>query len=141
MGKSMNKTQDTTKRLRRDGFTLVELLVAVFIAAFGITAILSAITQGIRGIRLTDASLKAEAASIRQMEKLRNTPFAQLVDQPMDATFDLPLGATGHVFVTAYNGSPSLKLVTVAVTLDPSGNFTTGSPAWRLTSLFSKEVP
>ena len=118
------------------GFTLVEALVTIAIVTVAMTAIVFSITQGMTGIRQNGELVQARAAATRQMELIRNLPFAQLLGlngQPFltpDGRTGLEAlpNATGTIFVNPFNG-PNLLRVTVRVTVE-------GRP-WNLVSLFS----
>ena len=111
------------------GLTLVEILFTLFILTIALTASISALTQGLRGVRHNKDVLIATTVVARVMEGEQNKAFDAVAPSTFTVT-DLP-NAQGEVFVEAYNGSPDIKKVTVRLTLDLSRTR-------RLTTLMSR---
>lgn len=73
-----------------NGFTLLEVLIAVIILTVGIVAILWAFNAGIyasSGIENVDLALNIAQGT---MEQIKNTPFASLADSGPAADSDFP---------------------------------------------------
>jgi hypothetical protein len=112
-------------------------------AGLAIGTLIAGLTQAVGGIRQNRLGLLAKTAAIRQLERVRNTPFS-LIDTLNGDTFAADLaaipGATGQTLICNYNpatgacdagGDPNLKHVTVRVTLDPAR-------VWRQVSLITR---
>ena len=119
------------------GFTLAEALVAVAILAIVLATTLFAVTQGMRGLRENGNMVVARAAASRQMELLRNKPFADLLPlNGQDFTNDLPESLPdpkeGKIYVDVEPNTVNQDLLRVTVTVSVSGR------SWQLVSLLSQ---
>ena len=76
----MGKDQDKGPKRREEGFTLIEVMVAIAILSFGILAVAtmqtSAIRANYRGYRLTEATTLAQD----RLEYLRTQPYTILAE-------------------------------------------------------------
>lgn len=67
-------------RHRRNGFTLVEILVAVFILVVGILGVISVATTVINGNAFGKRITTATALAQEKMEELKNMAYASVVN-------------------------------------------------------------
>lgn len=106
----------TGKACRPDGFTLIEVLVAVFILVFGIAStaalLVATTTQGTVSRRATEAAALAQ----KEIEVLRDVRYPDIASAP-PAT--LAVGSNTYTLervVTADDPAPNMKRIRVTVT-------------------------
>lgn len=111
----------------KKGFTLVEILISI-VLIFAIITVLFASTGTLTASRGSNLQSTATKIASRQIENLRNTPYASLPVCPSpngcDITDDnlskLPSGSAKQ-FLDDYDGSGDIKLATVQVGWVTSG--------------------
>jgi prepilin-type N-terminal cleavage/methylation domain-containing protein len=81
------------RRVPSRGFTLVELAVAVAVAGIALTATAGAVTSGARLSRTSTETRAAVRSAESLMERIRATPYAQVVANFHDRTF--PMSGVG----------------------------------------------
>lgn len=106
-------------RFSRQGFSMIEVLLAIVLVTVGLTAVsyVMAVGMGL-SVDTRDTNLAYQAAN-EQIERLRRTSFASI---PIctDAVFSVPAlsqltNAQGVMTVQLYQGQSDLKHVTVRV--------------------------
>jgi prepilin-type N-terminal cleavage/methylation domain-containing protein len=88
-----------TDPARQDGFTLVEILIAMVVLTIAITALVAGLSSGIVGVKRAASASSAGAIADQQMEGFRGTTFDNIgttTGASLDATY------TG---ASAYNAS------------------------------------
>lgn len=106
----------------KQGFTLVEFLVAAIIFSVGLLALINLQWMAIRGNSDSKEMTRAIFLAEKKMEELKNTPFSSLLigttpdpNNPMNG-----LGQSGGIFnrswvIQSYSGSNFMKQITVNV--------------------------
>jgi prepilin-type N-terminal cleavage/methylation domain-containing protein len=104
----------------RNGFTLLEILIATVIVAAGVAAIVWAFSAGLFAASDTESVDLALNIAQAKMEELRNTTFGDLADSGPAADPAFP------AFSTAVNVTEGLDPmeITVTVTWDTRGGQT-----------------
>lgn len=74
----------------RKGFSLLEVMVAVVILAFGLLAIMHLFPIGLRASKISQDTTVATFLAQQKIEELRNTKYADIDDTPLTATFASP---------------------------------------------------
>lgn len=117
----------------KNGFSLVEFMIAIAILAIGLLALVGLQSTAIKGNfsakNLTTAVLLAE----KKMEEFKNTSFASLTNGTFnDANNSLTgTGTSGGLFnrswtIQTYSGSTYMKQITVTITWTVGGrNYST----------------
>lgn len=119
----------TDNRQRQQGFTLVEILVVMFMfsaAIITMSSLFSYIQYAQRDVQYLDIATRAARA---QVEYLRNGRYSTLsVGTPVNFTSSLPdtlpNGSTGVVTVSNSAGMPGVKKLDVKVEWPINGNET-----------------
>jgi prepilin-type N-terminal cleavage/methylation domain-containing protein len=115
MKRVVRKAIRTLKRPFNEGFTLVEILLAIGILAFALCSILALYSAC---LVLTSTSKNINIATngvLALTEEIRSTPFTQIINDYQDLIFmvnDIP-SSRGHVYIDDTN--PELLSVTVSV--------------------------
>lgn len=103
----------------KQGFTVVELIVAVVLFALVVTTFISLVSSVQYNQRITQYFDLAKNAATSQMEKVRSNP-SLLVEGETNFTADLPVGlptgSTGKVLISPAADVAEMKKVTVEVT-------------------------
>ncbi len=106
----------------KQGFTMVEFLIAAVILSFGLLALINLQLTSIRGNSDSKEMTRAIFLAENRMEQLKNTPFASLVigttqdtNNPMNGQ-----GQSGGIFSRSWTiqnhaGSSFMKQITVIV--------------------------
>ncbi len=77
------------QRLRRTGFTLIELVTAMGVLGIGVFAIVTSFHYGVEKVRAMQEMHTAQTVAQNQLECMRATPFEKLAEvehDPMPAT-------------------------------------------------------
>lgn len=98
---------------RSDGFTLVEVIVSMFLLGIIFTAAFSTYQLGINMIDDAREEIRASQIIQSEMERLRTKNWTQLRNMPSGATFE-PSGEYAQAYATKYNAYRYL------ITLNPS---------------------
>jgi Tfp pilus assembly protein PilV len=107
------------RRLRRSGFSLLDVLVGVVILAL---ALFSALALASNNARLVSANQNVAAASLlaqNKMEELRNSTYSSLVSGNDSGTLNAQ-GAAGGIFHRSWTvtaNSPMVGMKTLLVTI------------------------
>ena len=97
---------------RKDGFTLIEAMVALAILAFGLLAVAAMQLNAIRGSAFAEGLSEATAESQQVVETLFGTPYAS-----MAGGNDTVTGPRGTVFTRTWAvANPTADYATVSVT-------------------------
>ncbi|GAI20798.1 unnamed protein product, partial [marine sediment metagenome] len=90
------------RRSNLNGFSLIELMVAVVILALAIFGIFLAFTTSFQG--MADARDRTVATNYAQekIEEIKNKPFEEIVDDPTDPD-EPPVGISGTKFKREVN--------------------------------------
>lgn len=72
------------------GFSLLEVMVAVVILAFGLLAIMHLFPIGLRASKISQDTTVATFLAQQKMEKLRATKYTEIDDTPLSETFNSP---------------------------------------------------
>lgn len=123
----MQSDQQTRRKGRQSGFTLLEVIVAISILTFGILAVASMQSAAIRGnqlgYRLTEGSTLAQDRLEFLLSKSYNDPLLNIGNNKADPDpggTGLPTGYTLTYDVADVAGI-SAKLITVRVSLQERG--------------------
>jgi prepilin-type N-terminal cleavage/methylation domain-containing protein len=119
------------------GFTLVEVLVGVAVAAIGLVALYAASTQCLKQIWSAREISRAALATNYEMEDLCTIPWSDIEAKGSSYTIStnnlalaLLSGGTGSVQLTSFNGSANVKQATVTLTwTGRNGSLKTNSTA------------
>ena len=105
-----------------DGFTLVELLVALFIITLTFTVLLSVLMASLGAIRSNEARVRATALSNEIIEEMVATPWSSLglyVDEAPSATFEVDGEEEGVVLFPAEDpNDPAVPLAVEQIERD-----------------------
>lgn len=66
------------KQLTKDGFTLIEIIIAIFIIAVALTSVMAVTTMIINSNALSKEITMATTIAQSRMEQLKKTPYASL---------------------------------------------------------------
>jgi prepilin-type N-terminal cleavage/methylation domain-containing protein len=119
-----------TSTANRQGFTIVEVVVAIMILTGGIAALAGATGQIVRQLTLADLQSERTVAFQRVVDEMKSLPYDDVVDgSQTHGAFD--------VSWTVTNEGGNAKLV-VVTTVGPgvSPNSTTNDPQWSETFTF-----
>ncbi len=119
-------TELSKKKCR--GFSLVELLIAIFILTIGLLALSGLQVTAIRGNLGSKDLTTAVLLTEKKMEQLKNTAYSSLGTGTFNDSNN-PLnnvGQAGGIFnrswvIQNYSGSPYMKWITVTVSWSESG--------------------
>jgi len=84
---------DRRGRARRAGFSLLEVAIGTVVLTMGISAVLSVIVKYSRMVRVNTESTIAQQAARQMLERMQETPFAQVFATYNTSTADDPGGA------------------------------------------------
>ena len=122
------------QRRSNAGFTLVELAIVVTVASLALTATAGAVTAGAKLARTTAETRAASRSAQSLMERIRATPFADIVSTFHDQSYAMSTTGGGDstgtsaVSVTpVYTGSTRWRVMKVAVTTEWKGAIGTSS--------------
>lgn len=111
------KRQDETSH----GFTIVEVIVALFLLSLAITSLVSIAVTAQYAQRDAYYLSEANRAANSKIEEMKAMPFSEISDGTTDFSSDpsldnLPSGAAGEVVVSSPALAPDSKQVDVTVT-------------------------
>lgn len=104
----------------KQGFTIVEFMVATVILSFGLLALINLQLSAIRGNSDSKEMTRAIFLAETKMEQLKNTPYVSLVSGQDSNNPINGLGQSGGIFsrswtIQNYAGSGFMKQITVIV--------------------------
>ncbi len=128
---------------KQEGFTLVELMIAVAILAIGLLALAGLQVTAIRGNLSSKGQTTAVMLAEAKMEEFKNTAFSSLSNVTNQADSNNPLNESGqsggrynrYWTIQNYAGSSNMKQITVTV----SWTETIGSRSISLDTVVAKE--
>ncbi len=92
----------------KKGFTLIELIVAIFILALGITAVFAIFPLGIQIVRFSKITTTATHLGGAKIEEIISKPYNEIYDEPKQA-LDPPFNAySRETEVTCFDPDDSL---------------------------------
>jgi prepilin-type N-terminal cleavage/methylation domain-containing protein len=100
------------KTRRSQGFTLVEMAVAIVVSSVALMATASAVVEGARLSRLASETRAAMRCTQSMMERVRATPYAQITNTFSNRTLNM----------SAIAAVESTGTCATAVTAIPTGN-------------------
>ncbi len=114
---------------RQDAFTLIEIVIALVIAAIGLLSVVGLQASAIKGNRYMTRLNTAIFFAEKKMEEFENTPFSSLTLVTNQGDSNNPLNsseANGGIFnrswtIRSYQGSANMKEVTVTVSWTEAG--------------------
>ena len=110
-----------SKRKSEAGFTLAEALIATLILMFGLASIFNLMIVATTSNSVANRSSSATMIAAQELEVLRSTPFAALVDSPPNS---LDVQAPGFFRVTTVEGVGTFESRWLVQTLtDPNLRF------------------
>lgn len=112
--------REVKKTTGERGFTLIEAAIAMVVLMIVLLGVASLFIYSInynKGALERAASL---AVAQQQMERLRKTPFAQVVT-PAQPEPDITMAGRDYAVVTTVDGSATLKRITVQITPKSAG--------------------
>lgn len=107
----MNDTCKSKQHYDENGFTLIEVLIALFVLTIGILGMMVMQTTAIQGNARASSLTIASTLAGDQVEILRNTPFDDLVN---GTRTDIPTGYD-ITWTVAAAADPNARLLTVTV--------------------------
>jgi type IV pilus assembly protein PilV len=99
-----------------DGFTLIEIMIALVILSVGLLAVAAVQLTVIRGNALAKRLTTATAIAERKLEEIKNTTFATIQGEAASPVTVANLTFTRQVTVTPNGAPPTAKTVSVLVT-------------------------
>ena len=118
-----------------EGFTLVEMLIAMTIMAIGIAALVAGFSSGILAVNRAGTTSTAGSLADKQMESYRQAPFTSVPTTLQTAT--TPTGADGRAYWMQVEGAWTCAVGTYSPG-PPAG--CSGTPASRPVKLVTIEV-
>jgi prepilin-type N-terminal cleavage/methylation domain-containing protein len=114
-----NHKPDEFNKTRNQGFTLIEVLIAVTLFAFGIIAVASLQATAINGNATAKRHSEAATLAVDQIEKLKRSGYPP---NPGNETVVVPGGGTYDIAWTVSDGAiKDTKFVDVTVDWDDAG--------------------
>lgn len=117
----------------KEGFTLIEVLLATVLVVFGVVAVVSAMSAGV----YTDSSIEGQSIALNlaqaEMETIKNTLYATI------NTTNFPAGSSCITGVFP-NCTGSFANYARQVTLFPSGGGTNSNPTTQVTVTVSWQL-
>lgn len=112
----------------KNGFSLVEFMIAMSILAIGLLAVAGMQSTAIRGNLLSKGTTSAILLGEKKMEEFKNTPYTSLTN----GTFQDPnnpltdIGGSGGRFnrswtISTYSGSTNMRQITITITWSEGG--------------------
>lgn len=106
---------------REAGFTLSEALIAMLILMFGLASIFNLMIMATSSNNVANRASAATMVAAQELEVLRSTPFAQLVDSPVNT---LDVQTVGYFRITEVAGVGTMESRWLVQTLtDPNLRF------------------
>lgn len=103
------------------GFTVVEVLVAVVILAFVLTAINALLVAGVTQAAVSKRATDAAAVAQQELETLRDLSYASILSAPAKTVTVGTHTYTVNRVVTDNDPQPNMKHITVTVTWNLQG--------------------
>jgi type IV pilus assembly protein PilV len=98
-----------------EGFTLVEILIALVILSIGLTALAGIQVSAIKGNAFSKRMTTAVSIADQTIEQLKNTPYNNIQSQATSQVSQSNMNFTRNV--TVINDSPALNTKTIHVTV------------------------
>lgn len=105
------------RRVKKTGFTLLEILIALILCTLGVVVMAGLISSGLVGSSDAENTTIAMNLAQRRMEEIRNLGFSNISDEPKDSVAGFS-GFQREVEIDDPPGAPTtddLKQVTVTV--------------------------
>jgi prepilin-type N-terminal cleavage/methylation domain-containing protein len=113
------------RRREETGFSLLEVMVAVIVLAFGLLAIMHLFPVGLRASKISQDTTVASFLAQTKIEELKNTGWAQLSIGSTTEDYGEITGYPGFKRLTTVQDvettDPGLKRITVEVFYKPHG--------------------
>lgn len=103
------------------GFTVVEVLVAIVILAFVLTAINALLVAGVTQAAVSKRATDAAAVAQQELETLRDLSYASILSAPSKTVTVGTHTYTVNRVVTDNDPQPNMKRITVTVTWNLQG--------------------
>lgn len=103
---------------RQQGFTLVEMMVALAILVFGISALAGSLLTGVSMRRGSEMRFRADAVARQALYRIQEVEFSQLTPEQKGFTVEDPPGYPGMEYTVDYVRDlerPGLVLVRIKV--------------------------
>ena len=114
------KSKYPPKRSGQDGFTLIEVLIAIVILSAGLLGMASLTIGIIRGNKLSNDLTMATTLAQDKMEEIRSYAYANVVSETKAACAAPYAAFRREVAVVTDAPAPGMKTVTVKVCWGPS---------------------
>jgi type IV pilus assembly protein PilV len=99
-----------------EGFTLIEIMIALVVMSIGLTALAAVQISAIRGNAFSKRMTTAVSIADEKIEQLKSSPYANILSEPSIQITQSNMNFTMQVTVTANSPLPNSKKVEVVVT-------------------------
>jgi type IV pilus assembly protein PilV len=101
--------------LPTDGFTLIEVMIALVVMSIGLTALAAVQISAIRGNAFSKRMTTAVSIADAKMEQIKNGSYASIINEPDTQVSQSNMNFTRRVTVTPNNPLVNTKTVNVTV--------------------------
>src|ERR687895_777695 len=99
-----------------EGFTLIEIMIALVVLSVGLVALAGLQISAIRGNAFSKRMTTAVSIANEKMEQLKNSPYANILSESSIQVTQSNMNFTRQVTVTNNSPLPNTKTVTVMIT-------------------------
>jgi len=106
---------------REEGFTLIELMIALLILSIGLVALAGLQISAIKGNAFSRRITTAVSVAEQTIEQIKSTPYNNIQSQPLSQVTASNMNFSRQVSVADNAPLPSMKTVQVTVTWSEGG--------------------